>query len=89
MSAQKEKILKSIKKGVKEMKLIEAGKLQAQDFNEMMQELKTSRDKHGGAGRGQGRKPAGYTTRIWVTDQEKKLITDRRKRRSNTVDLLL
>jgi len=79
MNTQKEKIIKSIKKGVKEMKLMEAGKLQAQDFGEMMQEMKASRDKHGGAGRGQGRKPAGYTTRIWVTDQEKKLITDRRK----------
>ena len=78
MSIQKEKIIKSIKKGVKEMKLMEAGKLQGQDFGEMMKELKTSRDKHGGAGRGQGRKPAGYTTRIWVTNEEKKLIADRR-----------
>lgn len=79
MGTQKEKIIRSIKKGVKEMKLMEAGELQAQDFGEMMLELKASREKHGGAGRGQGRKPAGYTTRIWVTDQEKKLITDKRK----------
>ncbi|MCD6013892.1 MAG: hypothetical protein K0Q79_3754 [Flavipsychrobacter sp.] len=79
MATQKEKVIKSLKKGVKEMKLIEARELQAQDFGEMMQELKASRDKHGGAGRGQGRKPAGYTTRIWVTDQEKKMITDKRK----------
>ena len=79
MTTEKEKIIKSIKKGVKEMKLMEAGKLEGQDFAGMMQELKTNRDKHGGAGRGQGRKPAGYTTRIWVTDQEKKLITDRRE----------
>ena len=79
MSTAKEKIIKSIKKGVKEMKLMEAGLLQAQDFGEMIKELKAERDKRGGAGRGQGRKPAGYTTRIWVTDQEKKLITDRRK----------
>ncbi len=79
MVTQKEKIIKSLKKGVKEMKRMEAGELQAQDFGEMIQELKASRDKHGGAGRGQGRKPAGYTTRIWVTDQEKKMITDKRK----------
>jgi hypothetical protein len=78
MSKQKEKIIKSIKKGVKEMKLMEAGKLQSQDFGEMMQELKAHRERHGGAGRGQGRKPAGYTTRIWVTDQEKKMIIGKR-----------
>lgn len=53
------------------MGLMEAGKLQGQDFAEMMQELKGDRDKRGGAGRGQGRKPAGYTTRIWVTNEEK------------------
>jgi len=78
MATQKEKIIKSLKKGIKEMELMESGKLQGQHFGEMMQELKAERDKHGGAGRGQGRKPAGYTTRIWVTNEEKKLIIDRR-----------
>jgi hypothetical protein len=78
MSTEAEKIIRSIKKGVQDMKQMEAGKLQGQDFGEMMQELKADRDKHGGPGRGQGRKPAVYTTRIWVTDQEKKMITDKR-----------
>jgi hypothetical protein len=79
MSSAKEKIFKSIKKGVKEIELIEAGKMKGQPADEMVEELKKERDSRGGAGRGQGRKPAGYTTRIWVTDQEKILITDRRK----------
>jgi len=78
MSTQKEKIIKSVKKGIKEVELMESGKLKGPDFGEMMKELKAERDQRGGAGRGQGRKPAGYTTRIWVTSEEKKLITDRR-----------
>ena len=72
------KILKSVKKGVNEVQLMAAGKLQRRDFGEMMQELKAEGE-HGGAGRGQGRKQAGYTTQIWVTNEEKKLITDKRE----------
>jgi len=43
MSSKKEKIIRAIKKGVREMKLMEAGKLRAQDFGEMMMELKAQR----------------------------------------------
>ena len=57
MSTEAEKIIRSIKKGVKQMKQMEAGKLQGHAFGEMMQELKTDPEKNGGSGRGQGRKP--------------------------------
>ena len=78
MSTSKDKIIKSLEKSVKEMQLIEAGKMEGPDFGTMLIELKAAREKRGGTGRGQGRKPAGYSTRIWVTSEEKKLITDHR-----------
>ncbi len=84
MISTKEKIIKSIKKGLKEIELMESGKLKGQDFGEMMMALKSERNKHGGAGRGQGRKPAGYTTRIWVTNDEKEMIKARRKAEKKT-----
>jgi hypothetical protein len=74
MSAKKEKILKDIKKGIKEFDLMQSGKMKSPDFNTVLQDLKTERDNRGGAGRGQGRKSAGYTTRIWVTPEEKTMI---------------
>lgn len=84
--SKKEKIIKGIKQGVKEFELIQSGKLMVPDFMEMIQELKAERDNRGGAGRGQGRKSAGYTTRIWVTPEEKALILSTRlKAANNTV----
>jgi len=74
MSAKKEKILKNIEKGIKEFDLMQSGKLTTPDFNTVLEDLKTERENRGGAGRGQGRKPAGYTTRIWVTPEEKAMI---------------
>ncbi len=85
MSTKKEKIIKGLKKGIKEFELIQTGELKVPDFAEMIQELKAERDKRGGAGRGQGRKPAGYTTRIWVTPEEKALILSTRTKAGNNV----
>jgi len=83
MATKKEKIIKGIRQGVKEFDLIQSGELKVPDFAEMIQELKTERDNRGGAGRGQGRKSAGYTTRIWVTPEEKALILSARKKAGN------
>ena len=85
MSTQKEKIIKGIKRGVKELTLIQSGKLQAPAFADMIQEAKAERDNRGGAGRGQGRKSAGYTTRIWVTPEEKALILSTRSKAGNNM----
>ncbi len=79
----KEKIIKGIKKGAKEFELIQSGELLVPDFAETIQELKAERDKRGGGGRGQGRKSAGYTTRIWVTSEEKALILSTRAKAGN------
>jgi len=76
--SKKEKIIKGIKKGGKEFERMQSGELQVPDFAETIKELKAERDNRGGAGRGQGRKSAGYTTRIWVTPEEKALILSSR-----------
>ena len=83
MATKKEKIIKGIRQGVKEFDLIQSGELKVPDFAEMIQELKTERDNRGGAGRGQGRKSAGYTTRIWVTPEDKALILSARNKAGN------
>jgi len=86
MASEKEKIIKGIKKGVKEFNLIIEGKVKTQPFDEMIAELKAESEKHwGGPGRGQGRKKTTrYDTRIWVTLEEKELIQKRRKENKNT-----
>jgi hypothetical protein len=56
MNKEKAKILKSIKKGVKEMALIESGKKQGQPADEMIAELIKERDGRGGARAGSGKK---------------------------------
>ncbi len=44
-SAEKEKILKDIKKGIKEFHLMQSGKLTSPDFNIVLQELRTEINK--------------------------------------------
>jgi len=56
MNKEKEKILKSIQKGVKEVALIESGKKAGQPADEMIAGLIKERDCRGGARIGAGKK---------------------------------
>ena len=72
MKSEKDKILTSLKKGVKEIAKIEAGKAKGQPAGEMIKELIKERDSRGGARAGAGKKSSLQTK---YPNETKKLIT--------------
>ena len=72
MKSEKDKILSSLKKGVKQIAKIEAGKAKGQLASEMIQELIKERDGRGGSRAGAGKKSSLQTK---YPNETKKLIT--------------